>query len=64
MCSQLGFSGGVSHPYAKFGEGTDPIWLDNVECDGSERSLSECNSNGWGDENCGHSEDASVTCGK
>ncbi|XP_072021373.1 scavenger receptor cysteine-rich domain-containing protein DMBT1-like [Amphiura filiformis] len=39
-----------------------PIWLDNVECTGTENTLAECTRNEWGDQNCGHYEDISVTC--
>ena len=64
VCRQLGMLGGEAHDYAEFGEGSGLIHLDNVECDGSESSISDCDSNAWGDENCSHYEDASVTCGK
>ena len=36
--------------------------MDNLECTGHENSLSECEFNGWGEEDCGHHEDASVIC--
>ncbi|PIK40074.1 hypothetical protein BSL78_23080 [Apostichopus japonicus] len=63
ICRQLGYGGyGVGWQSAKFGEGTDPIWLDNVACSGSEQYIEECGSNGWGAHNCGHGEDASVSC--
>ena len=48
--------------FARFGEGTDPIHLDDVGCSGNESSLQECRHNGVGDHNCGHTEDASVVC--
>ena len=52
-----------SFGYARFGRGVGRIWLDNVACNGNEPSLVQCRHNGWGVENCGHYEDASVVCG-
>ena len=63
VCRQLGFSDPVSAPgSARFGAGSGQIWLDNVGCSGSESSIANCQHGGWGVENCGHSEDASVIC--
>ena len=40
----------------------DDIWLDEVQCTGSELRLIDCPANAIGIHNCGHSEDAGVRC--
>ena len=44
------------------GAGTGQIWLDNLNCRGSESRLFDCPANQVGVHNCVHSEDASITC--
>ena len=63
-CRQLGFPGAVraTTAAAEFTIGDGPIVLDDLECIGDERTLGECTHRGWGDNNCGHSEDAGVVC--
>ena len=46
-----------------YGSGTGQIWLDNVQCTGSETSLGDCPRHAWGVHNCGHAEDVSILCG-
>ncbi|XP_019616097.1 PREDICTED: deleted in malignant brain tumors 1 protein-like [Branchiostoma belcheri] len=63
VCRHLGYPDAVSAlPSAHFGEGSGPVWLDNLVCEGNESGLSECGHNGLGVENCEHSEDAGVVC--
>ena len=43
-------------------DGSGQIWLDNVQCAGSESRLIDCPANELGENNCRHSEDAGVRC--
>uniref|UniRef100_A0A671NIT4 SRCR domain-containing protein n=1 Tax=Sinocyclocheilus anshuiensis TaxID=1608454 RepID=A0A671NIT4_9TELE len=47
---------------AHFGPGSGPIWMTFVLCTGSESTLKNCGSFGWGKNNCDHSKDAGVIC--
>ena len=63
-CRQLGFStvGAVALLLAAVPDGTGRIWMDNVQCRGTETTLFSCPQNTLGSHNCVHSEDAGVRC--
>ena len=51
-----------AHGRAYFGEGQGDIYLENVQCNGSEDYLLDCPTSDVGAHSCSHSEDAGVTC--
>ena len=54
--------GAIARYSATFGQGTGPILLDDVMCNGLESRLFDCAHRGIEVENCGHSQDAGVVC--
>lgn len=56
------FSSGIGYRNARFGSGTGQIWLDELNCTGTEISLSQCVSSNAGVHDCSHLEDASMQC--
>ena len=61
LCRSLGFNNALEVTRA-FGPGTGEIWLDNVQCQGSEDSIVKCRHNTVGNHNCRHSEDVGIRC--
>ena len=45
-----------------YGEASGTIWLDDLVCTGSETSITQCQSKGWGAHNCGYSKDVAIIC--
>ena len=69
-CRQLGYPGAESNTgrflRAHFGQGSGPIWLDNVVCESDESRLIDCPRHGEGEDlggqNCTHEEDVGIRC--
>nr|XP_054772349.1 deleted in malignant brain tumors 1 protein-like [Lytechinus pictus] len=63
VCRMLGFQGALEAlGSAHFGKGSGEIFMDEVQCEGTELRLTDCKHNGIGEHNCAHNEDASVVC--
>ncbi|XP_021255812.1 deleted in malignant brain tumors 1 protein-like isoform X3 [Numida meleagris] len=63
VCHQLSCGWAVEvASSAQFGEGSGQIWLDGVNCSGTEAALWDCHAEAWGQHDCGHKEDAGVVC--
>ncbi|XP_054848825.1 deleted in malignant brain tumors 1 protein-like isoform X2 [Eublepharis macularius] len=63
VCGELDCGVALAAPErAHFGKGSDPIWLDDVKCKGTEAALRDCRLKAWGNNNCNHEEDAGVVC--
>ena len=64
VCRQLGLNaiGAMAVSTVVFGQGVGIIWLDDVNCNGSEPNIDSCFHDTWGIHNCGHHEDVGVIC--
>ena len=64
VCKELGFKKAIFQSrMALHGQGTGPVLLRDVACEGTERSLLECPKGQWGDVgDCRHDEDVGVSC--
>ncbi|XP_043917852.1 deleted in malignant brain tumors 1 protein-like [Protopterus annectens] len=63
VCRQLGCGRAIrAMAAASFGQGSGPVWLDDMQCNGNESFLWECPAVNWGKQNCKHKEDAGVVC--
>ena len=56
------WAGGRAYSNARFGTGSGPIFLDDVQCTSSSSKLLECPSRPILSHNCLHSADAGVGC--
>ncbi len=65
VCRQLGYDLNVTtniNALRQGKPGTGQIWLDHIQCSGSEERLDECSHIGWGQHYCNHQQDAWVQC--
>ncbi|XP_051874630.1 deleted in malignant brain tumors 1 protein-like [Pristis pectinata] len=63
VCAQLNCGTATSvENNAAFGEGSGPIWLDDVRCRSDDSDLWQCPSSPWDQHNCNHGEDVGVIC--
>ena len=55
----VSFSGAIA---LRYGQGSGPIFLDDVLCMGRETRLADCQHQGVASHNCHHYDDAGVVC--
>lgn len=63
VCRELGFPGAMETTVGSYyGNGTGPIWLSEVNCEGTESAIDDCQSPPFGEHYCDHSNDVGVIC--
>ena len=64
VCTQLGYRFNETKvlPIFDFSQGSGPIFLDELACDGDEENVLECGGSAPGLHSCTHSQDAAIRC--
>ena len=64
VCRMLGYPRAIQFTRnSTFGGAKDgPVWLNEVNCTGTESTLAACPHGGWGINDCDHTKDAGVVC--
>ena len=62
VCRQAGYGPPVHYWIDPSHRRHGRIWLDDLQCNGTENTLSECQSSTWGDTNCDHTQDIFIEC--
>ncbi|XP_025102832.1 deleted in malignant brain tumors 1 protein-like isoform X2 [Pomacea canaliculata] len=64
VCGMLNYSSpGAIYDYpGRYGSGSEPVWLANVKCAGTETSLLRCSHDGLYEQDCGPLSDIAVIC--
>ena len=64
VCTQLGyrFNGTQVLYISEFSQGSGPIFLDKVACDGEEERIIECGGTAPGVHTCTHNQDVAIRC--
>jgi len=62
VCYMIGYGHVGRYIYNRYGAGSGQIWLDSVQCSGTETNITDCQHRGWGRHDCGHNEDVSISC--
>ena len=64
VCRMLGYPRAIGFTIASHFGGAmgGPIWLDEVNCRGTENTLAACPHGGWNMSDCDHTKDAGVIC--
>ena len=65
-CNTLGYTNGGFYETIDqtnaWSEDEIPFLMDGVQCDSASTNFLSCSSNGWGVEDCSHSENVLLTC--
>ena len=64
MRTELGFGQAIAARSEGFyiGQGSGIVWLDELNCTGTESSIVNCSHGGWGSNDCYHSSNAGARC--